>query len=443
MNTHNTNKTKTDEPSQLFAKYLHDERTRTHWDLNAITTVMKVLGNPQKEIKAVHVTGTNGKGSTVAFVESIVRSAGYRTGMYTSPHLIRFNERIKVNNKEITDNELKKYYYKVENAAQKTRTQLSFFEVMTAIAFLYFKEKKVNLAVLEVGMGGIYDATNICNSVVTTITSISKEHTAHLGKTIESIAKNKAGIIKENQVCVLPEREIPKKAEQVIRHIADNQQSRIVKAKKTHLLLGLQGTFQQRNGGVAVAVAQELNKLGFKISRTAISEGLKKTYWSGRLEWIDKKILVDGAHNPEGLKTIILEIKRIQKNFKRMIVVFGVLKDKEYEKMLKKIMRFMAYSPHNTELILTEPDTPRACPVNELINMSKEIQQKSQKKSKKIHKIQITAEKNKKLLWEKLQQKPKDELCVILGSLYLVGDIKRFIEQQRESSSHDFQENVN
>ncbi|NQV00039.1 MAG: bifunctional folylpolyglutamate synthase/dihydrofolate synthase, partial [Parcubacteria group bacterium] len=215
-------------------------------DLKLIKSLLKKLGNPEKDLKVIHVAGTNGKGSTCAILSSILQQAGYKVGMYTSPHLTKFNERIKINNKDITNKDILKYFNKILPYYSKE----TFFEFTTALAFLYFKEKNIDFLVLEVGLGGRLDATNIITPLVSVITNISLEHEQYLGKDIKKIAYEKAGIIKNNIPCVTG---ASKEALNTIKKIAKKRNSKlyIVKKDGKNLKLNLNGEFQRHNALIA------------------------------------------------------------------------------------------------------------------------------------------------------------------------------------------------
>jgi dihydrofolate synthase / folylpolyglutamate synthase len=411
---------KTKEREEFFKKTTETQKGREFWDLKNTNIILEALGNPEKELKIIHVAGTNGKGSTTAFINEIFTTAKYRTGMYTSPHLIRINERIKINNKEINDSELNKYTEKIKAIIEEKQiTTASFFEIMTCIAFQYFTDQKAEWVVLETGMGGELDATNICESKVSIITSIAREHTSKLGNTIEGITKAKAGIIKQKQICIISEA-LPEESKEIIKEKCKEKETVYKEAKRTRReeILGLKGDFQQQNAGIAVALVEELKqKYQLRITKAQIKEALQKTEWKGRMQWIKKNIVIDSAHNPQAIEAIIPEVQNIQKAFKKTTIIFAACKEKENKKMLNHLIKEL--KPQLKEIILTEANTKRAESIEEL---EKVITEKKD--------ITITKIKDHKKLWKILQQKQDDEFCLITGSIYLMGDIIKAKEQE-------------
>lgn len=386
-----------------------------HWDLENMYVLLEKLGNPQQKLKCIHITGTNGKGSTVAFLQHILIEAGYKVGVYTSPHLVKINERIKINETMIADQELNEYIKKIRSITAEDTMTYSFFEIITAIAFCYFADKKVDIVIIETGLGGKLDATNVCNSIITAITSVAIEHTFHLGNTIKEIAENKAGIIKKNQICIIPEQGIPAVAKTVIEEKCREQKTAVIIAKKTTLPLSLTGEFQQYNAGIAVEIAKQLKNNGCSITDNAIVEGLQTTVWPGRLEWLAENILVDAAHNPHAMEAVVPELEKIKHQFKKTTFVFGVLADKNYPTMIDILLPIIKKTD---TLIITEPPSDRACSTHILGNIMVTKQQ------------QYEQETDMNILWKTIKEKPKDELCIILGSIYLIGKMKEFVEKE-------------
>lgn len=397
--------------NKLIEQLYQQQKMLRYWDLENMRSLLSRLGNPQKILECVHITGTNGKGSTVAFLQHILVAAGYNVGVYTSPHLVNINERIKINKTMITDGELNSYINKIEQQIKKQSGMFSFFEMITAVAFSYFADKNVDIAIIETGLGGKLDATNVCSSVITAITSIAIEHTFHLGDTIKEIAENKAGIIKESKICVIPEQGVPAEAKTVIERKCREQKTVLVIAKKTNLPVSLIGEFQQYNAGIAVEIAKQLKKKGYNITRSAIAEGLQTTVWSGRLEWLAGNILIDAAHNPHAMEAIVPELKRIKQRFAKTTIIFGVLADKDYALMITILLKAIE---NRDSLIITEPLSDRACSIAALSEILDRQQQTYQRET------------NMSKLWNIVQQKQKDELCIILGSIYLIGKMKEF-----------------
>lgn len=372
----------------------------TKLGLENITKLLEILGNPHKDMKIIHVAGTNGKGSTCAMIDSILRSDGYKVGLYTSPYLEVFNERIQVNGKNISDDDLARLTDKVQKAVFYMRENNigspTEFEVVTAIGFLYFYEQTVDFLVLEVGMGGRLDATNVVTPLVSVITPISFDHQEYLGNTLSAIAKEKCGIIKPGVPVVTSPQE--PEALQVIEETCKNLNCRLLKVigeesiskdfdlhdtatyklvsdnddglifdLKTpaeefkNLEIHLIGRHQLSNAATAVTAVDVLNMHGIDIKREAIYAGLKNARWPGRLERISQKplILIDGAHNIAGIKTLKDALIRYYKD-KKKILVLGILKDKDYKEMLKEIV------PIADVVITTAPLSPRALNASEL-----------------------------------------------------------------------------
>ncbi len=340
------------------------------------------LGNPQNELSFVHVAGTNGKGSFCAMLSSVLRSAGYKTGLYTSPYILEFNERIMVDGSPINDNELCEITEKVKIIADSMNDKPTEFEVITAIAFEYFKKIKCDIVVLECGLGGRYDATNIISkSILSVITGISIDHTSFLGNTIEKIAGEKAGIIKENGLCLwCSDNEI---AQQVISDECNKRNAKMLKVDNSSLnvkkydlsstvfdykayydiKLPLLGAFQPFNAINVISAVEILNSLGYKIDENALKEGIAATIWRARFEIISQHplIIADGGHNAEGISASVDSIKLYFGNTKVNIVA-GVMKDKDYNYIADLI------SSVAKKVYCVTPNNPRALGSKEFAN---------------------------------------------------------------------------
>ena len=318
-------------------------------------TVLAKLGTPQDRFKSLLVAGTNGKGSVCAMLASILKEAGLKVGLFSSPHLYKWNERIKINGKDISTPDLKKFTGKVEKAMGKLG--LTPFEIITCVAFQYFAEKKVDMAVLEVGMGGRLDATNVVTPLVSVITNVDYDHTEYLGDTLEKIAFEKAGIIKRKIPLVTAEKK--PEALKILRSTCAVNEARcwvLGKDAGMDARSRLLGPHQRRNEAVAVKVAEL-----FKIKRKAIKQGLQKTKWSGRFQIVSRKplIIVDGAHNEAGARALVETVKE-QKIKRPLTFVVGMQNYKDKEAFLEVIRPFADH------LILAKSSHPQAAELGSL-----------------------------------------------------------------------------
>ncbi len=376
--------------------------------LENIQTLLQKIGNPEKNLKCIHIAGTNGKGSVCAMLFYILKEADYKVGLYTSPHLKKFNERIRINDKLIVDKEIVEYFLKIKPHI----TNQSFFEITTAMAFLYFKEKKADFVVLEVGLGGRLDATNVVVPLVSVITNIGLEHTNLLGNTIEKIAFEKAGIIKNNVPVVTGAKGMALAA---IKKIAKERSAPLHLAKKFENVefAHLNGAFQQKNKDIALTATGILRKnYKIKIKEEQVIGGIKKTQWPGRLQFIGKNVLVDSAHNPSGFEILKNELQIIkrQKNIKNFVFVVGIQDDKDILIMLKTIS-LLALT-----IIFTKSKNEKAAEPEELLKIFNKIN----KNKKTITKI---IENPKQALNYAKKTASKNDLVVVTGSIYLVGEV--------------------
>ena len=375
------------------------------WTLEQIKELLQKLNNPEKRIGTIiHVAGTNGKGSVCAMLANIANIAGYKVGLYTSPHISEITERIRINNEKISKDKWTKY---VQRIRQYITTE-SFFEVMTAIAFLYFAEEHVDISIVEVGLGGRLDATNVVESTISIITNISLEHTQRLGKTEEAIAREKAGIIKENSICITAAKG---KALEVLEKICQEKKTQLIHANTTNAFeLSLKGEMQKENAGIVVAALEALKKKNIIIPKIHIVEGLRTTVWHGRLEFIDKNVLVDVAHNPGGMEQLAKELKKIKKEqFKKLVLVIGILADKDWKIMLDQIVSVADI------IIVTKPNNQRAADPEVLQRF---LEKEYGIDAECIEHVPAALEKAKRLA-------KRDDLIVVTGSFYTVGEIYR------------------
>ena len=342
--------------------------------LERIAALCEALGNPQNDLRFVHVAGTNGKGSFCSMTASILQAAGYRTGLFTSPYIKVFNERMMVDGEMISDEELAELTAFVRPIADGMADKPTEFELITALAFLYFKRHGCDVVVLETGMGGRLDATNLITSpLLTVITGIALDHTAFLGDTVEQIAAEKAGIIKagcpvlyggEDAVAqaviartaaekAVPYRQVDRRSLQVLS--ADLEGTRFAYEGYTDLTLSLLGLYQPYNAATVLTAVEMLNEQGLTISETAVRQGLATVYWPGRFEVLSREPLVifDGAHNAEGIAAAVASIRHYFAR-RKVYVLTGVLQDKDYHAIAADLAQVACRA-----FVLT-PDNPRA-----------------------------------------------------------------------------------
>ncbi len=372
-----------------------------------VQSLLDRIGNPEKRLKCIHVAGTNGKGSVCAMMFYILRGAGYKVGMYTGPHLKEFNERMRVDNHFITDKEIVNYFLKVKPHI----TNQSFFEITTAMAFLYFKENNVDYVILEVGLGGRLDATNVVTPLVSVITNIGLEHTDLLGNTVEKIAFEKAGIIKQNVPVVTGAKG---SALKVIKKIAKQKNALLTLPGKFSDVnfKHLNGTFQQENKDIALTTIEILRKNDLiKLNENQIKTGIEKTEWPGRMGFISKNVLIDGAHNPDGFKVLKKElyIFKKQRKINNFIFVVGVQSNKDIEDMFKII------NPLVSSIIFTKSGNPKASKPQELLRIFNKINC-----NKKI-KIKLIDNPKNALNYAK-KNAGNGDLIVVTGSIYMIGE---------------------
>jgi dihydrofolate synthase/folylpolyglutamate synthase len=420
--------------------------------LTNISVLLQDLGDPQRGMAAVHIAGSNGKGSTAAFLASILRQGGYRVGLYTSPHLIDFRERIQINGVPIPAGQVVHLTKKIRKSVERMKKEkrlwrdssspfppghfdprkatVTFFEFTTAMAFLYFKKAGVDIAILEAGMGGRLDATNVVVPLLSLITPISLEHRQYLGRTLKEIAGEKAGIIKAGRPLLTSARQ------PIVRNLFRRRCRKLhapyfvwgqdFRARRDgpqslrfegfgqqwpRLRLGLAGGHQQMNAALALAAVANLGKIGFAIGEMDIREGLLQVRWPGRLEEIRgaHHILLDGAHNPEGARVLS---KALQKGFprRRLVLVLGIMADKDIARMV----RFLA--PMADLIILTRPKMERAAAIEVL---------RAQTDSYHIPRLEISDVAS--AVEHGLQEAGREDLILITGSLFTVGEARAFL----------------
>lgn len=394
--------------------------------LDNIKEICKYLNNPQNSYKVIHVTGTNGKGSTSTTIEKVLIEAGYNVGKYTSPHILEFNERIAFNDEYIANKDVAYYYGKVKKIIDEHKIPATFFEITTAMMFDYFRDKKADYVVLEAGMGGRYDATNICNSELTIITNVGLDHTEYLGDTIYKIAKEKAGIIKSTPYTIFAdnnpdvEKAISEETKNYVNVLKKYEAAEYklnfktfmtnIKIENKEYEYSLFGDYQFKN---FLCAYEALKYIG--IAEEILKEAFKKVVWQCRFEVYSKNPLVifDGAHNADGVNELC---KIIGKNFARedVGILVSILKDKEKKSMFEKL------SSISSDITITSiPKNPRGCKAIELYSeVDEEIRENFSYEEDPILAYRKVLEKNKKI-------------TVCCGSFYILIKLKEGLNEKK------------
>jgi len=420
--------------------YINDkDKFGSRLGLTSIGKLMELLGNPQDDLKCIHVAGTNGKGSTSSYMATCLKTAGYKVGLFTSPYLERFNERIQINGEDIPDDVLGDITSTVKEAADKM-LELGFehpttFEIITAIGFIYFKSQGVDYVVLEVGLGGRFDSTNIIKtSLASVITSIDYDHIKELGDTLGEIAYQKAGIIKENGIVISYEQD--KEAAQVIEDVARGLKAQLYISENSNIeivdeshkgnvfnyrfkdqfldkvRISLIGKYQVFNASLAITTLLVLREKGLiNISNDEIYKGILETKWKGRLEVLRREptFLIDGAHNVQAIEHLTKALSLF--SYKRLILGIAILKDKDVDKMIGQLL------PMADIVVATEAKIPRKLDADKL--------------AEKISKYndEIYVEKDiEKAIDKALSLASKDDLILFGGSLYLIGEVRSLVK---------------
>jgi len=405
--------------------------------LSRVVRLLQLMGNPEKKFKSILVGGTNGKGSTVAMISSILREAGYKVGMFTKPHLSSFTERIVVDNKRIDEDIVVKIIEEIKDKIEIMKKDLAFehptfFEVVIALTFRYFEQQKVDFAVLEVGMGGRLDATNVVDSLVSLITNVSLEHTKILGDTVLKIANEKAGIIKQNGILITATED--DEVFNLFKKICEEKRSKIFRVGQDitfeklssdihgqnfnvksilnnyeNLHISLLGEHQLFNASCAIAAVESLKFHDIVISLSAIENGLKNVKWPGRLEIIQEKPLVvlDSAKDPLAMRKLK---DAVQKNFKykKLILVISISSDKDVHSMLSEIV------PISDFVVLTRHKVMKRAADPELLSAMVE----------EYSKDFIIIDDVKDAVREALSRANKKDMILITGSLFTVGEAR-------------------
>lgn len=420
---------------------------RRKFDLQQMRTLVAALDHPERAFPSVLIAGTNGKGSTAATLASILAAAGHRTGLYTSPHLERVNERIRINGRDISDDDFARLYFHVDAKAEALVASgalphpPSFFEMLTALAFVHFAEQKVSLAVLEVGMGGRLDATNIVEPLLSIITDISLDHTEWLGPTIDAIAREKAGILRPNGTLItLPQHpeanraigEVATALEVTAINAATYMPSSAIRSSEISqqpvatILLDeepialdtpLPGAHQHRNVALAIAAAVELrNRHGYNIPNTAIAAGIRHTRWAARLEYFPARgkrpaVLLDVAHNPAGAWTLRAALREFSPpGAAAPVLLFGCMRDKAFLEIAQILFPLFA------TVVVTPVPSPRSASVDDLLRAASEL-------GVSAHAV-ASPEQGLALA---LNLTPPNGLLVCAGSVYLAGAVRRLV----------------
>lgn len=406
--------------------------------------ILEYLGNPHKKIKTIHIAGTNGKGSTTAMLTKILVESGYKVGCYISPYIEEFEERMQINNENIPKEDLAEIVTEVSKAVDKVIKadygNPTEFEIITCAGFLYFERNNVDFAVVEVGLGGRLDSTNVIKPELSVIGSISLDHVQILGDTIEKIAFEKGGIIKENTKVVLyPQQDsvikviediCESKSAPLVRVIKDNakfegvsegtdgqitQKLKVVTSKDTYCVqLALLGVHQVQNCNVVINCCEALMDMGVKITKEAILKGLKLVKWPGRLEIMRRSplVVIDGAHNIDGIKKLSESMNKYFK-YKKMVLILGILADKQVDEMINticpKAAKVIAVTPHSERAELCEDLRDKILLCNENCEAVMDYEKAYEKA---------------------LSYCEEEDMIIISGSLYMVGDMRKIVRNK-------------
>ncbi len=418
-----------------------------NFNLDRMRTLLKKLGNPQDSFRSVHIAGTKGKGSTCAMTAAMLQGCGYKVGIYTSPHLIDIRERIVINGEMISEADFGRLVRNVQPIANKLKPAATYFDVLTAVAFKYFAEQKVDIAVVETGLGGRLDSTNVLKPEVTAITSISKDHMAQLGHTLTAIAKEKAGIFKPGIPAVTVQQ--TPEVEAVLKQVSTEvgaplditgktiefsyrfESSRLMgphnriclstpNSKFEHLAVPLLGEHQAINCGLALSILDRLKTRGLAISDAAVMAGLAKTNVPGRMEMVNAmpRVLVDGAHNAASLDAMLKAIGQ-HIPYDSMVVIFGCCADKDVPGMLERI------TAGADKVIFTKVNNIRSANPGELAATYTELYGKMAQVAPTLEDALAIAN----------RAVTKEDLICITGSFYLVGEAKQYFAAKADAKA--------
>ena len=437
---------------QAALDYLYSfvDFSRTHqknippenFNLNRMRALINALGNPDQSYKTIHVAGTKGKGSVSAFCATVLQEAGFKTGLYTSPHLKDFEERIQINRRAITREELVNLVEEIKPFVAAI-PRLTTFEISTALAFWYFARNDVDIAVIEVGLGGRLDATNVIAPMVSVITSISRDHTGFLGNTLEEIAFEKGGIIKPGiPVVVAPQRQTPRRklveiakergcyikqvgidykykieSRSLDQQVFSIWRSADSNRNTTRLEIPLLGDHQVENAATAYVILQTIKEAGIDISEETIQQGMAETSWAGRFEILQSHppVIIDAAHNPYSARALRSTLDKYYPD-KPMILITGMSADKDIQGMLE------AWLPRTAHIITTTSGHPRAIPPEELADQIR-----------KLTDVPVTAEQTAaRSLQSALEIVRDDQLIIATGSVFEVASVRvAWMERQK------------
>ncbi|MCG9129503.1 bifunctional folylpolyglutamate synthase/dihydrofolate synthase [Candidatus Poribacteria bacterium] len=429
-------------------------RQARFYNLNRISQLLELLGNPHEKLKVVHVAGSKGKGSTAAIITSVLIQAGYKTGLFTSPHLITPRERCRIDNDLISEVDFAHYLNKIKPAIETTSEsqfgRVSFFEIYTALAFTYFADKQTDFAVIEVGLGGRLDATNVVKPVISVITPIGLEHTEILGETYTKIAAEKAEIIKEGcPVAIAPQHP---DALKIFEKVANQRNAPIINVKNIQLeesnnikkntklnsdgipiaqqfdietnsesypdlILSLLGYHQYVNATTTIAAIEGLELQGYKIKKECVYEGFRKVQWDGRLQLIKSSplVILDGAHSPISMQALIHSIRNTY-NYARVVFIVSLMRDKDINK-IGGIIAKIADSVVTTQV----SDNPRVIPADIIKNNWMDI-------CKKV----VACPNSEEAINKEIENASPTDLICITGSLYLVGQALELFKTKYE-----------
>jgi dihydrofolate synthase / folylpolyglutamate synthase len=398
--------------------------------LDRMGRALAIFDHPEKKFPSFHIAGTNGKGSSAAILHCILSRAGYRAALYTSPHLVSFTERIRVGDDEISPDEVVALSDELTERTAAADIPLTFFEFVTLMAFVYFARRQVDVAVVEVGLGGRLDATNLVSPVVSLITTVSKDHEAYLGSDLVSIAREKGGIIKHGVPVVCGD--LPSEALEAVRAIAHSNSAPLYSLKQNFIFflkseggfdykglnwhledlsVALRGRYQKGNAAVALC-ALELSGRDFPVLESSVREGLRTVVWPGRFEVLGTgpTIILDGAHNGEGIKALVEELSEFRRA-KKVKMLFAAMDDKDWRAMLNGLADVV------DEMVLTRVAMARSADPHRLA---------TQVASKIPHRV---IEDSGTALRSLLDNADANDIVAVAGSLYLLGEVRPTVQE--------------